>query len=227
MNGWVIVFVVLFFVIIITVSYIGIKAEQKEKYQREQVSSYSFCFLNVEKLYKQFAKESVSKKFNREYKKIYTKQGAETVAYKKSVNEYCRIFREILFDDKDNLRDVYCEKFSGMTNGEFEIALRTELQNILDGNPLYHQTNINTPPTTRERTVTLSQRQRIMRRDNFTCQLCGARGTGARPVSGTAELRVDHKLPFSKGGTDDDSNLWTLCFECNSGKSDKYDDSLM
>ena len=138
-NFWVF-FSVFFFVLLIMAKYIDIKAEQKEreKYQKEQVSSYSFCFSNVEKLYKQFAKESVSKKFNREYKQIYTKQGAETVAYIKSVNKNCRIFREILFDDKDNLRDVYCEKFSGMTNGEFEIALRTELQNILDGKPLWY-----------------------------------------------------------------------------------------
>ena len=80
---------------------------------------------------------------------------------------------------------------------------------------------------TRKRGVSLAQRQRILRRDNFICQLCGVHGAGSRPIAGTAILHVDHKLPFSKGGTDADSNLWTLCEDCNEGKSNYYDDSDM
>lgn len=60
-----------------------------------------------------------------------------------------------------------------------------------------------------------SLRYEIMVRDDFACQLCGR-----KQVNGT-ELEVDHKLPVSKGGTNETCNLWTLCDACNSGKSDR------
>jgi hypothetical protein len=63
----------------------------------------------------------------------------------------------------------------------------------------------------------LSIRKRffIMKRDEFSCKLCGASGAGVR-------LEVDHIIPFSQGGTDRLDNLQTLCFECNRGKRDSY-----
>ena len=73
----------------------------------------------------------------------------------------------------------------------------------------------------RSRSVSPLQRQRILRRDNFTCQLCGAKGPGA---GGDVPLEVDHKLPFSMGGDDSDNNLWTLCQECNRGKGNRFVD---
>jgi len=54
-------------------------------------------------------------------------------------------------------------------------------------------------------------RHKILKRDRFTCQACGAR-------SPDVELEVDHKVPVFRGGTDDESNLTTLCKECNRGK---------
>jgi len=59
-----------------------------------------------------------------------------------------------------------------------------------------------------------SLRHKILKRDRFTCQACGARAPDV-------ELEVDHKIPVSKGGTDDESNLTTLCVDCNRGKRDK------
>ena len=73
----------------------------------------------------------------------------------------------------------------------------------------------------RRASITRSQRYRILNRDHFTCQKCGAKGPGA---GGTAELEVDHKRPYSLGGSDDDDNLWTLCDKCNGGKSNNYID---
>ena len=57
-------------------------------------------------------------------------------------------------------------------------------------------------------------RYKILKRDRHTCKSCGARAP-------EVEVEVDHKVPISKGGTDDESNLVTLCKECNRGKSNK------
>lgn len=56
-------------------------------------------------------------------------------------------------------------------------------------------------------------RFKILKRDGYRCQICGASSDeGAR-------LEVDHKEPVSAGGGNDPENLWTLCKECNQGKS--------
>ena len=58
-------------------------------------------------------------------------------------------------------------------------------------------------------------RYTILERDNFRCQLCG------KSARENVELEVDHKLPSSRGGSNDAFNLWTLCKACNSGESDR------
>ena len=65
--------------------------------------------------------------------------------------------------------------------------------------------------------MTDSLRYNIMKRDNFTCQLCGARN-----IEG-AKLHVDHIFPVSKGGMTVESNLRTLCERCNRGKGAKIE----
>ncbi len=54
----------------------------------------------------------------------------------------------------------------------------------------------------------------VFKRDKFVCQYCGACGPNV-------ELEVDHKIPVSRGGTDDIDNLKTACFNCNRGKGDR------
>jgi hypothetical protein len=56
----------------------------------------------------------------------------------------------------------------------------------------------------------------ILARDNFTCCACGRSAAKHGVV-----LHVDHIVPRSKGGTDDASNLQTLCLKCNLGKSNR------
>ena len=56
------------------------------------------------------------------------------------------------------------------------------------------------------------QRFRIFERDSFTCQYCGK-----RPPE--VVLHLDHIVPVSKGGQDDDENLITSCADCNLGKA--------
>lgn len=65
----------------------------------------------------------------------------------------------------------------------------------------------------RKRNMSPKLRFEILRRDGFTCQYCGKTGTDK-------ELEIDHVVPFSKGGTNDEGNLITACFDCNRGKRD-------
>lgn len=52
----------------------------------------------------------------------------------------------------------------------------------------------------------------VFKRDRFTCQYCGS--TPPKVV-----LEVDHIEPVSAGGTNDEGNLITACFDCNRGKA--------
>ncbi len=62
--------------------------------------------------------------------------------------------------------------------------------------------------------ISLKFRFEIFKNSHYKCQICGAsaKEEGVR-------LEVDHKIPLSKGGSNDRDNLWTLCFKCNRGKS--------
>lgn len=63
-------------------------------------------------------------------------------------------------------------------------------------------------------------RERILRRDNGLCQECLRNGrltvVGHKPFS----AYCDHIVPKAEGGTDDDSNLQTLCRACHQAKTD-------
>lgn len=61
-----------------------------------------------------------------------------------------------------------------------------------------------------------SLRFKILNRDHNRCQICG------RSAHDGVKLHVDHIKPIAKGGLTIESNLRTLCEECNWGKSDKY-----
>lgn len=50
-------------------------------------------------------------------------------------------------------------------------------------------------------------RLQVLRRDGYTCQICGQEGN-----------TVDHIVPLSKGGTDNLDNLQCACKRCNYSK---------
>lgn len=60
--------------------------------------------------------------------------------------------------------------------------------------------------------ITKKLRFKILARDKFTCRYCGSDST-------QSPLEVDHILPVSKGGTDEITNLFTACSDCNAGKN--------
>jgi len=55
-------------------------------------------------------------------------------------------------------------------------------------------------------------RSMIYKRDNNTCQYCGAR----------SKLTIDHVIPRSKGGTDSWENLVVACSSCNTKKGSMF-----
>lgn len=63
--------------------------------------------------------------------------------------------------------------------------------------------------------MTRSLREQIMKRDNYTCQLCG------KYMPDEVGLHIDHIIPVSKGGKTVASNLQVLCSKCNGSKSNK------
>lgn len=63
--------------------------------------------------------------------------------------------------------------------------------------------------------MTRSLREQIMRRDNYTCKVCG------KYMPDEVGLQIDHIVPVAKGGKSVPSNLQVLCSKCNGSKSDK------
>lgn len=80
------------------------------------------------------------------------------------------------------------------------------------------------PITASARGISASQRARILSRDGFTCQICGAAQGDPDATNPERQLRlhVDHIQPISSGGSNDDDNLRTLCSACNEGRSNLY-----
>ena len=68
------------------------------------------------------------------------------------------------------------------------------------------------------RNISERMRFRILLRDGFQCQSCGASPLKDRGV----ELHVDHILPWSKGGETEENNLQTKCKQCNLGKGNAF-----
>lgn len=71
----------------------------------------------------------------------------------------------------------------------------------------------NKKPIKKRTSFTKSIKFEVFKRDSYHCVACGA--------GKEFHLEVDHIYPHSKGGSDELSNLQTLCRSCNLSKSDK------
>jgi len=58
----------------------------------------------------------------------------------------------------------------------------------------------------------------IYRRDKYSCQYCGLKGTKNNVGQ---KMNIDHVIPTSRGGTNVWDNLVTSCFGCNRKKGNK------
>ena len=66
------------------------------------------------------------------------------------------------------------------------------------------------------------KRERLFERDNYLCCICLARGV-LKPVDlhGPNHGVLDHIVPTTQGGTDDDDNLQTICQACDKEKTQR------
>jgi hypothetical protein len=60
--------------------------------------------------------------------------------------------------------------------------------------------------------VNAKLRYRILKRDKSKCRRCG------QTVDDGVKLVIDHIVPVAWGGPTEETNLWSLCEECNLGK---------
>jgi len=86
-----------------------------------------------------------------------------------------------------------------------------ELHTVNMSFPLPSVLRLNYYVRVKRREVPLTKRN-ILRRDNNTCQYCGARG----PV-----MTADHVIPKSMGGNDSWENMVCACPQCNARKGNR------
>ncbi len=61
---------------------------------------------------------------------------------------------------------------------------------------------------------------RVVRRDNYTCQIC-------KKHLSDDEIEFDHKIPLAKGGSTEENNIQLTCFDCNREKSSKIQKDII
>jgi hypothetical protein len=103
--------------------------------------------------------------------------------------------------------------FNGITKQQF--VVRFPLRELLQQSRIPRQPFVPTRqrPKPKRKAISKKLRLLILERDGYRCCLCGR-------TAKETKLEVDHKIPVAKGGTDSLNNLWTLCIDCNRGKSD-------
>ena len=124
---------------------------------------------------------------------------------------------------QDNLQYIYhdsnklWERFYKSYN-RFKTAFDAER------NRIYHirkygsepQLNVTAPVqrTLEQRELTEEDKEKVFRRDNYTCQCCRKQ----RRVGRKVKFEVDHIVPFSSGGDTSLNNSQTLCKPCHDDK---------
>lgn len=112
-------------------------------------------------------------------------------------------------------RLAFVEKMNSEEEGNEILSIEEKLSEIpIDSNKAI-ENNIE------QRKVRLSLRYAVLVRDNFRCVICGR----SPAVNIGCELHVDHIIPLARGGKNENTNLRSLCAECNLGKGSTLENS--
>lgn len=120
-------------------------------------------------------------------------------------------WQELRWTDRNN-RD---ERFRVFNNMQRAIRDREELAE-------FKQKDIEAKELAQRRRVSPAQKDAVLRRDGYKCQICGiSREYLDEKIPGLGDylrLEVDHIIPIAQGGKSDESNLQCLCWRCNAAK---------
>jgi hypothetical protein len=116
------------------------------------------------------------------------------------------------------------EMFREHINKNTEQFARIVIQRVLAGDLIacaylcetFHLTN-----ATRRSSISKAVRMRIKEKFQFTCFYCKKQGNEERGPDGIF-WHIDHVVPRSKGGGQEESNLVLACAGCNIKKRNRY-----
>ncbi|WP_076416405.1 HNH endonuclease [Shewanella sp. UCD-KL12] len=134
-----------------------------------------------------------------------------------------RIYNHIF---KNGLREYTLQEIenAGLVSDNTRVLRQLTQDNIIKysyNNGFYNVTEINNYTSKTSRSdLTDKIKYAISNRDGHRCQACG---NGAKD---NVKLHIDHKIPIDMGGTNNESNLWTLCAKCNQGKKSYFKDDM-
>ncbi len=109
--------------------------------------------------------------------------------------------------------DTYARRFGSWKKALIRAYESVTKEHLEEDGPIEGEPEKVETRTSKYRSLSLRKRFFVLKRDDFTCKMCGANGLGVK-------LEVDHILPVAEGGSDSLVNLQTLCFKCNRGKRD-------
>ncbi|MGF9659605.1 HNH endonuclease [Kosakonia cowanii] len=88
------------------------------------------------------------------------------------------------------------------------------------GTNAYRLNSVNLNPANPRTYLTKTQKNILLLRQNFTCQVCSIHDEN----NSTGTLQADHKIPLARGGGHTLENWQTLCHVCNVGKRNACQD---
>lgn len=136
-----------------------------------------------------------------------------------------RMIAKLGFDSIVHFREIYFPKYifkyvSSGGNSSMEYSITLDIEN-LDRFIQYLSEIIKFKKSIagQRALMTSSLREKIKKRDNYSCQKCGL-SIREEP---NLLLEIDHVIPLSKNGLTIESNLQTLCWKCNRVKGSKLE----
>lgn len=197
----------------------------------------------------QYRKENAE--YLKEYFRRHAKENAERIKkYKKQWNEenmekYLYYFRDRYESNKDEILKQQRQYYQLNKEKVLEQNKRWKMKNI-EKYKAYHKeyfkTYFNTPEgrenyykhlvkrRSKKHKVDFTpfQRNKLLERDNWTCQSCGCKVHDRHKGSWNTpdKAHIDHIVPISKGGNSEPSNLQVLCRTCNLSKGDNVEEQM-